>query len=215
MPALAGILLVVSYNMSELHLFRRILSSTRSDALVMLSTFALTIAVDLIIAIQVGVVLASLLFMRRMAEVANVRSLSDIMEDADESVELLRNGQPALELPPRVEVFEIAGPFFFGAAQKFESALQDIHQKPEVVILRMRDVFALDATGLRVLEDMQSRSERGGPQLVLSGIQDQPLGLLRKSGFLDRVGHDRVCRQYEQALEVASALVEQRQPISD
>ncbi|MEZ4695349.1 MAG: sulfate permease [Rhodothermales bacterium] len=213
MPALAAILVVVAWNMSELHLFRRILVSTRSDALILLSTFGLTVAVDLIVAIQVGVVLASLLFMKRMADVASIRNTTAGSEDLNTNRLLSPSddsdtpdaGEPS-PAPPGVEVYEIAGPFFFGAAHKFKSALSDIHRKPRVIILRMRSVSILDATGLRVLEEMQSEAERGGPVLVLSGIQEQPLALLRKSGFVARIGTESVCRSYEDAIEVAGRL---------
>ena len=206
MPALAAILFVVAWNMSEAHLFRRILSSTRSDTLVLATTFVLTVGVDLIVAIQVGVVLASLLFMRRMSDVASIKSVEELSGDGEDPAVDAAELEAIRRLPPGVEVYEVGGPFFFGAAHKFKTALSDIHRQPAVIVLRMRDIFALDATGLRVLEEMLFEEQRGGPKLVLSGIQDQPLGLLRKSGFLERIGEGRVTRTFGEALDVATRL---------
>ncbi|RPI69290.1 MAG: STAS domain-containing protein, partial [Ignavibacteriae bacterium] len=176
LPTLAGILLVVAYNMSELHLFGYVLKSTRSDAMVLLTTFLLTVFVDLTVAIQVGVVLAAFLFMKRMADVAQVRALTGLLDDGEcesgmdpHDAELLR------QAPEGVEVFEVNGPFFFGAAHKFQHALSEVQRTPKVIVLRMRNVLALDATGLRVLEESLSVAKRGGPKLLLSEVHSQPV----------------------------------------
>ena len=199
MPVLAGILFVVAYNMSELHLFSRVLrASTRSDALVLIATFGLTVFVDLTVALQVGVVLSAFLFMRRMAEVAGVRSLGEDEEDLPEDP---IEAAAVLAAPQGVELFEVSGPFFFGAAHKFASSMASIEQKPRVLILRMRDVPTLDATGLRALETLQDQAERGGPLLILSGVQDQPLALLQRSGLLERLGEQNVTDDLVSALE--------------
>ncbi|MBN1779574.1 STAS domain-containing protein [bacterium] len=206
MPVLAGILFVVAYNMSELHLFGRILrSTTRSDALVLLSTFMLTVLVDLTVAIQVGVALAGLLFMRRMSEVANVRALQpgEDEEDAMGSADAA-----ALQsIPAGVQVYEVNGPFFFGAAHKFASALSQIDQKPHVIILRTRNVLMLDATGLRVLETLQKEAEHGGPVLVISGIHAQPLQLLMRSPLYERLGKMNLVPDLNAALERAREII--------
>lgn len=204
MATLAGILFVVAFNMAEGHLFLRILKSTRGDAVVLLSTFALTVFVDLAVAIQVGVVLAAFLFTKRMAEVAHVKTL-----DADEDESDLDPQERMLvaALPDTVEVFEVNGPFFFGAAHKFASALSGMQRRPRVLILRMRNVLALDATGLRVLEQFLETSEHNGPALVISGIHAQPLVLLERSGFMDRIGRDNVVGSFSDACSRAKTLV--------
>jgi len=207
MPVLAGILLVVAYNMSEAPLFARVLrGTTKSDALVLVSTFALTVFVDLTVAIQVGVVLAALLFMQRMAAVAEVRALRPDSGEDDRA----RDPAEAAALrgaPPGVEVFEVNGPFFFGAAHKFASAMAGIERRPRVLVLQMRNVLALDATGLRALEALQGEAERGGPALVLSGVHAQPVVVLERAGFLARVGEANVVGDLEAALARAREIL--------
>ena len=207
MPVLAGILFVVAYNMSEAHLVVQVVrGTTRSDALVLVSTFLLTVLVDLTVAIQVGVVLAAFLFMRRMADVAQVRALDP--DDEDDPAVDPAEAAALRAAPPGVEVFEVNGPFFFGAAHKFASAMGDIQRRPRVLVLRMRNVLALDATGLRVLEELQAEAERGGPVLVLSGVHAQPLGVLERAGFLRRMGEANVVGGLSEALARAREIVE-------
>lgn len=195
LATLAGILLVVAYHMSEWRLFLGLLKGPRSDVAVLLSTFALTVLVDLTVAIQVGVVLAALLFMRRMAEVSEVRSITDQLRGVDEEGE-----EPRVDLPDGVEVFEVAGSFFFGAAQKFSETIGEVRRKPVVVILRMRYVMAMDATGLRALEEVHERFLRQGTLLILSGVQEQPRRVLERSGLLERMGHDNVLDTFPRAV---------------
>lgn len=191
MSVLAGILLVVSYNMSEMHLFKRILQgTTKSDASVLLCTFAFTVLIDLTVAIQLGIVLAAVLFMKRMIDLAEVQSLAP---DEDTADRICATDAAALaKLPEGVLVYEVNGPFFFGAAHKFTSRLAEISSSPKILILRMRNVGALDATGLRVLETLYNNELAGGPKLVLSGVQPQPMQVLHKSGFAERIGKNRV-----------------------
>lgn len=207
LPTLAGILLVVAYNMSELHLFGYVLRSTRSDALVLVTTFLLTVFVDLTVAIQVGVVLAAFLFMKRMADVAQVRALTGLMEDGETDVNLDPEEMKQLRaLPAGVEVFEVNGPFFFGAAHKFQHALSEVHQTPKVIILRMRNVLALDATGLRVLEESLALAKRGGPALLLLDVHTQPVLLMERSGFLERLGQENIFADLSSCLAYAKSL---------
>lgn len=206
MPVLAGVLLMVAFRMSELHLFNRVLrSTTKSDALVMLSTFALTVLIDLTIALQVGVVLAAILFMRRMVDVAGVTPVTlDNGEDADLSaaeIDLLAS------LPSEVVVFEVNGPFFFGAAQKFASAMSTIENKSSVMVLRMRNVPMIDATGLLALENVHTTAIKRGTQLVLSGVQPRPYKILERSKFLTKLGRENVAKDFESALNRARDLV--------
>ncbi len=203
MAVLAGILLVVAYNMSEWRLFLGLLRGPRSDVLVLASTFGLTVLVDLTVAIQVGVVLAALLFMRRMAEVSEVRSVTEQLRG-----EAGGNGEePLVNVPDRVEVFEVAGSFFFGAAQKFSETLVGIGAHPAVVILRMRSVPAMDATGLRALEEVWSRFRRQGTVLLLSGVQEQPQRVMERGGLLVKLGPDNLVATFPEALERARAIV--------
>jgi SulP family sulfate permease len=197
MATLAGILVVVAYNMSEWRVFMSLLRGPWSDILVLLSTFGLTVMVDLTVAIQVGVVLASLLFMRRMAEVTQVRAVTDQL--ADEERVGFEAESPDVVLPPRTEVFEIAGSFFFGAAQRFSEALSEIQRAPRVVILRMRDVFSMDASGLHALEEVHDRFRHRGITMLLSGVRAQPMMVLVKSGALDRFGERNVLGSFKEA----------------
>jgi len=195
---------VVAYNMSEWRLFIGLLRGPRSDVMVLLSTFTLTVLVDLTVAIQVGVVLAALLFMRRMAEVSEIRSVTDELGQ-DERVGFEAENQGVV-LPDRTEVFEVAGSFFFGAAQRFSEALSEIQRQPRVVILRMRDVFAMDATGLHALQEVHARFSRQGTALILSGVRAQPMMVLVKSGALDRFGEENVVGSFREASLRAWAL---------
>ena len=204
MAALAGVLLVVAYHMSEWKVFRSLLRGPRSDVLVLLCTFGLTVLVDLTVAIQVGVVLASLLFMRRMAEVTEVRSITDQLRDVERVGFEAEN--PDVVLPDDTEVFEIGGSFFFGAAYRFTEALGEMHRKPRIVILRMREVYAMDSTGLHALEQVHARMRGQGGWLVLSGVRAQPMMALVRSGVLDRLGEENVCGSFREALVRAWAL---------
>jgi sulfate permease, SulP family len=204
MATLAGILMVVAYNMSEWHVFLRLLRGPRSDVLVLLTTFVLTVAVDLSVAIQAGVVLAALLFMRRMTEVTQVKSLRGVLDyEAGDT----RDTLPA-DLPAELEIFEIHGSFCFGAARKFTETLLSIQSGPRVVILRMRHVLAMDATGLYALEDVAARLQKRGISLLLSGVHAQPLVAMQRSGCLERIGAENVFESFAEALAHARPLLE-------
>ncbi|GJM43187.1 MAG: sodium-independent anion transporter [Gemmatimonadota bacterium] len=205
MATMAGILVVVAYNMSEWHVFLRLLSGPRSDALVLLATFFLTVVVDLTVAIQVGVVLASLLFMRRMAEVTEVKPIRDIVDY--DKVDLVEDG--TLEVPAEVDVFEINGSFCFGAASKFTETLLASQGTPTVVILRMRYVLAIDATGLHALEEVANRLRHRGAHLLLSGLHAQPLVAMERSGALARIGEDQLFGSFADAVSHARRLVDE------
>lgn len=209
LPTLAGILLVVAYNMSEYQLFAKVLRSTRSDALVLLATFLLTVLVDLTAAIQVGVVLASFLFMRRMAEVTEVRTVKRLLDDEEE--EGIETG---LEVPDGVEVFAIAGSFFFGAVQKFKVTLSNIQRTPTVLILDMSRVMTIDATGMRALEEVMSQSRRSGTTLLLAGVHAQPLVALQRSELLDEIGEENLTEGLRAAVERARQLVAARKGVA-
>ena len=205
LATLAGILLIVAYNMSEWRVFLRLLRGPRSDVSVLLATFLLTVLVDLTVAIQVGVVLAALLFMRRMAEVTQIRSITDSIGYSE-----AEGDEPSqrLPLPPGVEVFEINGSFCFGAAQKFSEVMAQTRTQPRAVILRMRHVLAIDATGMQALEEVAVRFARQGTALLLSGVHAQPRAAMERAGVLERIGEQNLCANYGEAVERAAALVE-------
>ncbi|PLX42603.1 MAG: sodium-independent anion transporter [Deltaproteobacteria bacterium] len=199
-PVLSGILLVVAYNMSEWRLFARLLKSPRSDILVLTATFVLTVLVDLTVALEVGVVLAALLFMRRMAAVSNAGFITKSISggNADDPGAIASR-----EVPPGVEIFEVYGPFFFGAASKFRDAISVIKSPPKALILRMREVTAMDATGLRALEDVAKKSKLDGTVLILSGVHAQPLVALERSGLLVEIGEENVFSDIDGAINRA------------
>ncbi|HPF35386.1 MAG TPA: SulP family inorganic anion transporter [Candidatus Krumholzibacteria bacterium] len=202
MAALAGILLVVAGNMSEWRYFLKMLRGPRSDVLVMANAFLLTVLVDLTVAIQVGVVLSALLFMKRMADVTRtgyVPALRDDEETDDPDALALRH------VPHDVAVFEVDGPFFFGAADKFKTAVNRIDRPPRVLILRLRHVPAIDATALHALEDMCERSARSGTRVILSGVQPGPLATLKRSGIAALVGEGNIVRDIDAALALAGS----------
>ncbi|MDX2177856.1 MAG: sulfate permease [Candidatus Sumerlaeia bacterium] len=205
LACLAGILVGVAWNMSELPHFLGLLRSPRSDVAVLLTTFLLTVLVDLSVAVEVGVVLASLLFIKRMAEVTNIglitKSIADDPDERDPNSITIR------EVPPGVEVFEISGPFFFGAAEQFKETLEDLHVKPKALIIRMRKVSAIDATGMHVLQELNRRCGREGTRLVLSGVHMQPLNAMVQSGLYDEIGEENVHGHIDDALDRARAVV--------
>lgn len=207
LASLAGILVVVSYNMSEHRHFASILKGPRSDRLVLLLTFGLTVLVDLTLAVQVGIVLSSLLFMRRMSEISNVNAITrDLKGDTDPEFDPM--SITLREVPPGVEVYEVNGPFFFGMADTFWSALREIERSVSVLIIRIRNVPAIDATGLHVLEELHHKCRRQKTQLIFSGVTKQPMSVFRQSGFLDEVGPKNFCPSIDDALARAQSIIE-------
>ncbi|MBN4057137.1 STAS domain-containing protein [bacterium AH-315-J21] len=206
LATLAGILMVVSYDMSELKNVGRFVRLPRSDAMVLLSTFSLTLLVDLVVAVEVGIVLAAMLFIRRMSEVANVEMITrDLRGDDPESPD--PNSIAVREVPEKVEVFEIQGPFFFGAANKFQDAMQRLDRDVVVIILRLRSVPAIDATGLYVLTEFHRRCHSKGVSLVLSGVHSQPLNAMIKSKLIDEIGMTNIYGHIDDALNGARVIL--------
>lgn len=205
MATLAGILMVVAYHMGEWHLFIKMRKSPKSDMVVLLATFVLTIVVDLTVAIQFGVVLAAFLFMRRMASVTEVSFLGKEGNDNGgiEDPEVAR----ALDIPDGVEIFEIQGPFFFGAASKFKDSLNEWERLPKILVLRMRHVPVIDATGLQALEELVEQTQREGGVIVLSGVRESLRQVLQKSGLVDRIGPVNVTPCIDEALARARNLL--------
>lgn len=205
MATLAGILTLVAYHMSEWRNFRAQLRAPRADVAVLVTTFVLTVVVDLTVALQVGMVLAAFLFMKRMAEVTNVQAVTRELVDLPEGSDPLAIGLRSV--PRGVEVFEIDGPFFFGAAERFKEALGELGRKPRVLILRLRNVPAIDATGISLLRDLHQRAKRDGTVLMLSGMHSQPLTALDRAGLLTEIGEDNIFAGVDEALAAARVIV--------
>lgn len=199
MAVLAAILVVVSYHMSEWRRFKAELRAPRSDVAVLLVTFSLTVLVDLTVAVEVGMVLAAFLFMKRMSEVTNVSVLSREFEDqADREMTLDRRTGPMI--PAGVDVYEIDGPFFFGAAESFKNAVSSVARKPKALVIRLRRVPVIDSTGLATLRDLISRSRQEGTRVILTEVHSQPVVALTNAGLLDELGEENVAGTLEEAL---------------
>ena len=206
MSCLAGILVVVSYNMSEWRSFKAILKSPKSDITVLLVTFFLTVIFDLTVAIEVGILIACLLFMRRMSEVTNVSVETneiDLSADTD-----LPDNAEHLIIPDRVEVYEINGPYFFGIANRFEEVMNDMGSHPAVRIIRMRKVPFIDSTGVHNLTNLCQKCLKKDVHIVLSGVNPKVLEVLTKAGFDELIGKENICSHITIALERARVLVE-------
>jgi SulP family sulfate permease len=202
LATLAAIVLWVAYRMAEWRVFKNELSAPKSDAIVMVTTFLLTVLVDLTTGIAVGMVLAAFLFMKRMAEVTNItvvsRDFQDSHSSGDVSGAIFRR-----RVPPGVEVYEINGPFFFGAAEKFKDTLAEVSRKPKVLIVRMRNVPAIDSTAMHALRDLIRRTRKDRTMVLLSEVHAQPLVALDRSGLLAEVGEEYVCKDVDDALTAA------------
>jgi SulP family sulfate permease len=207
MPALAAILVMVAYNMSEWHAFARLLRAPKSDVAVLLVTFLLTVFIDLTVAIQVGVVLAAFLFLQRMANITQVSQITDDLADGEEGRFEAPGSLDRRTVPPGVEVFEIYGSLFFGAVERFNDALRRVERRPKVLVLRMREVHAIDASGLKTLDELHERTRRKKTTLVLSGVHSQPLEAMQRSGLADRLGRENIVSDIDRALERASQVV--------
>jgi SulP family sulfate permease len=205
--ALASILVVVCYHMAEWRTFAALLKAPRHDAAVLLITFALTVVFDLTVAVEVGLVLAAFLFIKRMADVTNVAVVTRELADASNGDEKDPNAIASRVVPPGVEVYEVNGPFFFGVADKVKDILRDLKGKPKVFILRMRNVPAMDATGLHALLDLRRKCAREGSTLILAEIHTQPFIALDHSGHYEEFGRDNVTAHIDDALNRARVLL--------
>jgi len=206
LAALAGILVVVSYNMSEVNHFIGLLKAPKSDVMVLLTTFALTIFIDLTVAVEVGIVLAALLFIRRMSEVTNVGMITRELEGNGDD-ESDPNAISARIVPPRVEVFEIQGPFFFGAADRFKEAIRMIEKPVPVIILRIRNVPAVDATGIHMIRELLHQCSKESTTLLLSGVHTQPLHAMQRSGLWHEIGEENIFGNIDDALNRAREIL--------
>ena len=205
LAALSAVLVVVALRMGEWHQFARLKRWPRSDVMVFLCAFGLTVAVDLPTAVGASLILASALLVKRLSETSQV--------GADEGV--TGAGAPGQmtagkDIPEGVVVFRIFGAFFFGAADKLESSLRRSGQLPEVLILRMRDALALDATGLDALEDLFEKLQKHRKHLILCAPHSQPLFALTRAGFIDRLGMDNVCGDMDGSLDRARKILAEK-----
>jgi len=208
MACLAGVLVVVSYNMCGWRSFVNIMHNPKSDVIVLWVTFLLTIVFDLTIAIEVGLICACLLFMRRMAETTDVRVISEEIDPEQEDSDFQMGNLEHLTIPEGVEVYEINGPYFFGAGNKFEEIMGALrHQRPKVRIIRMRKVPFVDSTGIHNLTNLCLMSQREGIQIVLSGVNPAVSSTLHKAGFDTLVGADNICSHINIALQRAQQLL--------
>jgi SulP family sulfate permease len=213
LPTLAAILVVVAYHMSEWQAFTQLFRTPKSDVAVLLTTFLLTVLVDLTVAVQVGVVLAAFLFMKRMADVTSVGMLTQEWKDApDGTMKGDTEGVARRVIPPGVEVYEVNGPFFFGAADKIKDVLHFVAKKPRVFVLRMRNVPAIDASGIRVLDDLFRSFSHQGIRFLIAGIQAQPLAALERAGKLDEYGRENFVSGIDAALDVAAGHMAAMEP---
>jgi SulP family sulfate permease len=208
MACLAGVLVIVSYNMSGWRSFLSIMKNPKSDVIVLWVTFLLTVIFDLTIAIEVGLICACLLFMRRMAETTDVRVISDEINPDEEESDFLMGNLEHLTIPEGVEVYEINGPYFFGAGNKFEEIMSALgHRRPKVRIIRMRKVPFVDSTGIHNLTNLCLMSQGEGIQVVLSGVNPRVQQVLHKARFDTLLGEKNICSHITLALERAKELL--------
>ena len=200
MATLAAILMVVAYHMSEWRYFLKLFKSPKNDIFILLITFFLTVFVDLTVAIEAGVVLSAILFMDRMAKATIIRKSTVHMNPDNHSLK-------DRMVPEGVEVFEIHGPFFFGAANRFKDTLQIVGKKPRVLIIRCRHILFIDATALHALEELVEKTHKDGTTLLLSGVHAQPLITLETSGLYYKIGEDNLHGNIDAALNRARLLL--------
>lgn len=205
MACLAGVLVIVSYNMSEWRTFKALLKNPKSDVTVLLITFFLTIIFDLTIAIEVGLVIACILFMRRVMETTEISVIKDEIDPNDELD--IAVCEEHLIIPAGVEVYEINGPYFFGIATKFEETMAQLGDRPKVRIIRMRKVPFIDSTGIHNLTSLCKMSQKEKITIVLSGVNEKVHKTLEKSGFYELLGKQNICPNINVALDRAKEII--------
>ena len=203
MAALAGILMVVAYNMGEWREIPQLLRLTKTDVSVWLVTFALTVFADLTVAVEAGMILAALLFIARIANTTTVAQVTDDYVE-DGRVHILQDK----EIPYYVTIFRIHGPFLFGATDKIAAVTQNLDQLPPIVVIRLRNMTAIDATGMFALEEVAKQLHSTGRALILCGAREQPAQLMRQAEFEQVVGPENICANVQEALQRAEAIFE-------
>jgi len=209
LSCLAGILVVVAWHMSEWHHFRSLLKSNRMDIVVLLTTFFLTVFFDLIIAIEVGMILSSFIFMKRMSETTSIKAAASLFRSGSADSEALFEEELPL-LPKGVALYEINGPLFFGASQKFQEVLTDLNQQPHILILRMRHVPFIDATGLNRLKEICVKLKAKGSTVIISGANHELRLELLKGGIYDLIGKHNVLSDITEALKRVEAIYSEK-----
>ena len=207
MACLAGVLVVVSYGMCGWRSFLELMKNPKSDVTVLLITFFLTIIFDLTIAIEVGLIIACLLFMKRMSETTDVKAITEEI-DLNQDAEFSTGNLEHLIIPQGVEVYEINGPYFFGAGNKFEEIMASFGDRPKVRIIRMRKVPFVDSTGIHNLTNLCEMSKKEGIQIVLSGVREKVNGQLEHAGFYHLIGEENICSHINLALKRANEIIE-------
>ena len=200
MACLAGVLVVVSYNMSEWRTIKAMMHNPKSDVAVLVVTLLLTVVFDLTIAIEVGLVMAILLFMKRVMESTNIKVIHDQMQIHHDG----ENFDEQLSIPADTEVYEIEGPFFFGIANKFDEAMRRVKKSSRIRVVRMRKVTFIDSTGIHNLEIFIRSSHREGRVVILSGVNETVRAALESAGVCELVGHENVCDHIDKALARAA-----------
>ena len=206
MASLAGILMVVAYNMSEYKAFISLTKGPRSDAAILLLTFGLTVMVDLVVALEIGMVLASFLFMKKMASISHISEITDEINDVKDIEDPEATGN--YNVPKDVDVFEVNGPLFFGAAYKFRDALKLSDRKPRIIIIRMRHVPTIDATGLHHLKEIVKDLNHKNIKVIISGIQPEVLKELEKNRIAFMIGKKNIKNHIKLALDRANEIIE-------
>ena len=204
MACLAGVLVIVSYGMSGWRSFLALMKNPKSDVTVLLITFFLTIIFDLTVAIEVGLIIACLLFMKRVSEITNVKAVTD---EINEESDMIKDNAEHLTIPEGVEVYEINGPYFFGAGNKFEEVMAAFGDRPKVRIIRMRKVPFVDSTGIHNLTNLCEMSHNEGIEVVLSGVCEKVHKQLEKARFYDILGSKNICSHINLALERANEII--------
>ena len=207
MACLAGVLVVVSYGMCGWRSFLELMKNPKSDVTVLLITFFLTIIFDLTIAIEVGLIIACLLFMKRMSETTDIKAITEEI-DLNQDAEFSTGNLDHLIIPQGVEVYEINGPYFFGAGNKFEEIMASFGDRPKVRIIRMRKVPFVDSTGIHNLTNLCEMSKKEGIQIVLSGVREKVNGQLEHAGFYHLIGEENICSHINLALKRANEIIE-------
>lgn len=210
LPSLAAILVMVAWKVSELEHFRALLRGPRPDVLVLLTTFALTVFFDLTLAVGTGILLSSLLFMRRMAQISTVAGIREEIEEGEETEKPDPKDPGSIKgrrMPAGIEVYEINGPFFFGVANNLRDALDQVEKPPKIIILRMRYVPHIDATGLNALREFHRRCVKHGTRLMLGGVHAHPLFEMAKAGMDQEIGIENMFDNLEDALDAARTLL--------
>lgn len=209
LSCLAGILVVVAWNMGEWHHFFSMLKSNRMDVMVLLTTFFITVFFDLILAIQVGMILASFIFMKRMSDATSIRSASDLLATNEVDADTLFEEELSA-IPKEVVLYEINGPLFFGASQKFQEVITDLHHRPPILILRMRNVPFIDTSAINRLKEMCQQLLSKGTEVIISGANHEVKQELLKNNLYKMLGKHNIHDNIRSALERAAKVLEEK-----